>query len=100
MRRTSITNVMFTKWNILDYSIYRLNFLVVKNINFKVKGRAGDLRWVKVRYLNTTSGSVSAYKKNIFKTQSDINYFVTKWGSTSIRTQYQYLTNNSLRFKS
>ena len=91
---------MLISWNITDYSIYSLNFLTLKNINFKVKGRAGDLRWVKVRYLSKLEDSVSVYRRNIFKTRFDISYFVTKWGSTSIRTQYQYLTNNVLRFKS
>ena len=68
---------------------YKINNL--KSILQHVKGRAGNLRWVKSRYFKTTNISYSNYNNNyIFS--SHINYFITKWGSISVRLQAHYKT--------
>jgi hypothetical protein len=69
----------------------KLNLLSIKGLIFGVKGRATDLRWVKFRYWKKYPITITNYYTNLYKTSSSLDYFVTKWGSTSIRSQISYL---------
>ena len=66
-----------------------LKFSSLKSLSLLMKGRAGNIKWVKVRYLNTQNIKYSKYiTKFVFC--SHINIFTTKWGSTSVRLQSNY----------
>lgn len=68
-----------------------LNLLCIKGLLFNVKGRAADLRWVKLRYWKKSPITITKYCNNLYRTVASSDYFVTKWGSTSIKIQISYL---------
>ena len=77
-------------------SILMLNLLVLKGIKVGVKGRAGDLRWVKLRYYSKNTIKCSKYSVNSIKSSNSLGYFVTKWGSTSIRCEMSSITYQTI----
>ena len=84
------------KYNKLLLNIFNINSVLkqylinnLSSILQHIKGRSGNLRWVKSRYLKTTNVTYSKYNNNYIMS-SNINYFTTKWGSVSIRLQSHY----------
>lgn len=74
-----------------NFNIFKLQQLLgVDGVSANIKGRAADLRWVKARYIVRGRIGFHLLSNDLSISSNNIDYFVTKWGSTSIRVQLSY----------
>ena len=83
MKRNSIQWKLLNKYAKHDKNWYS-GVSPIRGLQLSVKGRAADLRWVKLRFLQ--SGILNSMTKNykFFKSWKSEENFVTKWGSINI----------------
>jgi len=89
INRNSLQLLLLYKFNNLKINKYNklINF---KNIIFNIKGRAADLRWVKLRTKKYGNFSKKSYVFQESYNWESTNTFVTKWGTVSIKSKISF----------
>lgn len=74
----------------------QLQYGFLKGMNLGIKGRAANLKKVELREFTTSGITKSKFNAdNNFYTCYSMNYFTTKWGSTSCRISFAYKISNN-----